>query len=29
MAEAHKNDVIQLKNQLGEQFKKLKADFEE
>lgn len=28
-AEKHKNDVVELKNQLGEQFKKLKADFEE
>lgn len=29
MTETHKDDVVNLKNQLGEQFKKLKADFEE
>lgn len=29
MTEQHKNDVIHLKNQLGDQFKKLKADFED
>lgn len=29
MTESHKNDVVALKNQLGDQFKKLKTDFEE
>ncbi len=29
MSEQHKNDIQTLKNQLGEQFKKLKSDFEE
>jgi GTP cyclohydrolase II len=29
MADKHIHDVVHLKNQLGDQFKKLKADFEE